>query len=355
MLAGVLISCVPQCITIDVPEACCVILASDGLWDALRCVISPGLPRSPQVSPGLPRSPLSMAFPSSPASVALLSLSLACSRFLLPALTFSRLLCSSGCLFDALSFASAAKVALAAKDPSHAAEKLVNKSIRARGLRDDITAVVLVCGHAPPIEAAHAAVDAESDHTLEAGSSEGKKSASPRAVRRFGLSSLLRTPGRVGTQLSPRPPDPSVKGGKLFESLAREAGGMRRNVSNDSLHSATSVSSADSHTPTSPHAMRAAMANGTQSPPMSPGSNGKIPLFAFMESGGRISPSGSRENSLHGSSHDGSSGHDGLDSFSLPPTDLETQVTTISVPLESHTEEEEPSFETQVTTIRVPL
>jgi len=220
-------------------------------------------------------------------------------------------------LWDALSFSSAAKVALASNNPGHAAERLVGKSMRARGLRDDITTVVLVCGQ-NGMCSARDATNSEASWSSSGGignanvgeklSGVGGSAPSPRQSRRFKISSLLRAPRPViadGRELT-------VKGGKLFEALAREQGmaqnslspnGVRRSMSGDSMHSASSVSSGDS----SFHFGRAHLQGmqgmqgmrldeGCESPV--PSVDRSAPLFAFLEGepGVYISPSGSREN-----------------------------------------------------------
>jgi len=131
-------------------------------------------------------------------------------------------------LWDALSFAAACKTALAARDPQAAAEALVKKALKLRGLRDDTTCVVLVGGAALPAAASpggghdmSTSPDASDNDSV---SSSPSVMRSPATRRRSSISSLMRLPT---SRRGPSPQndgastsrDASVKAGRLFGAL----------------------------------------------------------------------------------------------------------------------------------------
>ena len=137
------------------------------------------------------------------------------------------ILASDG-LWDAVTFSTATKVALGSKDPAHAAERLVGKSLRSRGLRDDITVVVVVCGNhrsgaigqgeLPSDASSSAPAAAEAAGATGTPGDKRPSKTSPR-LSRFRMPSMLRAPKTIEAGAR----DVSVKGGKIFESLAAMA------------------------------------------------------------------------------------------------------------------------------------
>ena len=229
--------------------------------------------------------------------------------------TAALIVCSDG-VWDALTFITAAKVVLSASDPAVAAEKLVAKAVRARGLRDDTTAVVLVGGVSmQSLTSSEPSSDASNEFAASeiqnAASSTPRGRDSPPPSRfhvRSGIKSLLRAPVKLRDHIGS---ENSVKGGKLFEALAKSlssSGGMdmlnnNNSNSNDSKHSEHSFSSGHSSESNSDSVNGvlgtiSRMVLGSESPdPSVDGSEGGIPLFAFLHGAPRlrISPSGSRE------------------------------------------------------------
>ena len=120
------------------------------------------------------------------------------------------ILASDG-VWDAVNFTSAAKLALNASTATAAAEAVVSKSMRARGLRDDITCLVAVSAALPP------------PPSTISDTSSLSPSASPPPMRGGGklsaLRSLMRRPGASRKEV---PADASVKGGNLFAGFAKD-------------------------------------------------------------------------------------------------------------------------------------
>jgi len=225
----------------------------------------------------------------------------------------SAIIVASDGLWDAMSFMKASKVALSCSDPTHAAETLVNKALRARGLRDDITAVVVVCGSAAqgatPLSSSEPSSENSGDHLPEGAAALRRRAPSPKPPSRFRISSMLRPPKAAdGTSR-----EVSVKGGRLFESLAHMAAAgdsdrfvLPQQTLDGSTHSlcdsrASVASSSESGSPM-PHRSTSDSLLCPPSPcsPASPdfSGGGHIPLFAFLNSVPELvlSPSGSREN-----------------------------------------------------------
>ena len=171
--------------------------------------------------------------------------------------TAALIVCSDG-VWDALTFITAARWSCPrAIRPSQ--PKLVAKAVRARGLRDDTTAVVLVGGVSmQSLTSSEPSSDASNEFAASeiqnAASSTPRGRDSPPSSRfhvRSGIKSLLRAPVKLRDHIGS---ENSVKGGKLFEALAKSlssSGGMdmlnnNNSNSNDSKHSEHSFSSGHS-------------------------------------------------------------------------------------------------------------
>ena len=204
------------------------------------------------------------------------------------------LMIASDGVWDNVSSGSAAKVALSCPDPASAAERIVAKATRA-GVRDDTTCVVIVGGQSTMWSengSDSSSQDATEDSRLptasmsssppsaSCSSMSGAPGAGAGSVRSGGLArrftSIVRAP--VSTVV-PRRPDPSVKGGKLFESLAK---GQGDTVGDLLLRSGLTPQPSDDG-PCSPESTLDAH---------------DIPLFAFLSTSPKvcISPSASMTN-----------------------------------------------------------
>ena len=126
------------------------------------------------------------------------------------------LIASDG-VWDAIPRETAIKTALKAKDVRQAAERIVSKALRAKGLRDDITCVCIVGGRNPK------EVDISSSQRSTQGSS---RSADARRRASQIMSQIMPSALRIrpttceNHTTTTKSPDPSIKGGMLFTSLA---------------------------------------------------------------------------------------------------------------------------------------
>ena len=126
------------------------------------------------------------------------------------------LIASDG-VWDAIPHKKVIKTVLKARDVREAAEKIVSKALRAKGLRDDITCVCIVGGRNPK------EVDISSSQRSTQGSS---RSADARRRASQIMSQIMPSALRIrpttceNHTTTTKSPDPSIKGGMLFTSLA---------------------------------------------------------------------------------------------------------------------------------------
>ena len=193
------------------------------------------------------------------------------------------LIASDG-VWDAIPRETAIKTALKAKDVRQAAERIVSKALRAKGLRDDITCVCIVSGRNPK--------EVDSSSSDGQGATQGSsRSAGARRRASQLMSQIMPSALRIrpttceNHATTSKSPDPSIKGGMLFTSLAAAHPAQFKKL--DQLTEETLAAAARA---------AAAMQGATQSPFSSPDSfstPGSIPRNLSEDSLSALSQSSS--------------------------------------------------------------